>query len=560
MARRIRWQILIAAMSSILVFGLMGYLALTTAAVAQPLAGGAYVEGIVGPPQQLNPLVSDAIRDPAGADIQALVFEGLMRIGVDGLPEPALAQSWQIDDTGTVYTFTLRADVAWHDGAPLTADDALFTLRAIQNRWFSGDPAMAEIWRNVLVDKIDSRSIRCTLSAPFAPFLSRATFPILPAHLLRDVAPDQWSSAPFGRTPVGAGPYQLVELTPERARLTANARYYGGRPFLDSIELRFFSNPQAALAALNRGEINGLGYLGVSELGGVNLPRAIVPHTIPLDSYAVLTFNVRQEPLTDIGLRRALALGLDKNALISRVLDGRAVRLDTPILPGWWAASADAGGRPVDLTRAADTLASLGYLPGADGVRVREGRLLALPLITDDAPDRVAVAQEIARQWAALGVRVEVQQLDGEALKRRLVAHDFMLALHGWARLGPDPDVYALWHSSQAVRGENYAGLQDDEIDDLLASAQQDLDIAARAASYAAFQRRWDELAPSIPLYQPLFIYASTDQLGGLGLGQDADVPGVIASSQLLLGRENRFRNVTNWFLRSAREIRGELR
>src|SRR5215207_8756337 len=132
MARRIRWQILIAAISSVLVLSLMGYLAVTTAAVPRPLLGGAYIEGVVGVPQQLNPLVSDPARDPVAADIRALLFDGLMRIGPDGLPEPSLAESWEVDDAGVVYTFTLRNDVVWHDGTPLTLDDALFTLRAVQ--------------------------------------------------------------------------------------------------------------------------------------------------------------------------------------------------------------------------------------------------------------------------------------------------------------------------------------------------------------------------------------------------------------------------------------------
>src|SRR5689334_8481347 len=120
MARRIRWQILIAVVSSLLVLGLMSYLALSTAAVARPLTGGAYVEGVLAPPQQLNPLVSDPARGPTGADIQALLFDGLMRIGVDGLPEPAIAASQpDVDETGSVYTFTLRPDITWHDGSPL---------------------------------------------------------------------------------------------------------------------------------------------------------------------------------------------------------------------------------------------------------------------------------------------------------------------------------------------------------------------------------------------------------------------------------------------------------
>ncbi len=557
MARRIRWQILIAVLSSALVLGLMGYLAVTNAAVPRPLAGGAYIEGVAGTPRSLNPLLSDPARDPVAEDVRALIFDGLMRIGVDGLPEPALAQSWNVDDAGQVYTFTLRTDVTWHDGTPLTVDDALFTLRAIQNRGFAGDPTISAIWRDVLIDKVGDHSIRCKLAAPFAPFLSLATFPILPAHLLGDQSAAGWLSAPFNQRPIGTGPYQLAEITGDHALLNANPHYFGGRPFIDSIELRFFPNTQTARNALARGEIQGLGFVGAGE--GLNLPRGVVRHAIPLDSAVLLSFNLRQGPLTDQGLRRALAEGLDKDELIKRTLEGQVARLDTPILPGWWAAVEHPDWYAANPQRAADTLTSLGYTLGSDGMRSRDGQPLRLPLITANDPDRVAVANEIARQWGQIGVKVEVQPLDGDTLRQRLNDHDFTLALYGLQRLGADPDVYELWYSSKADSGNNYAGLKDDEIDELLQNARRDRDIATRSPSYEAFQRRWVELAPSIMLYQPLYIYAAINQLSGLDLDQSTG-PADVANSQLLLGREARFRNVTHWFIRSAREIQGELR
>jgi len=556
-ARRIRWQILIAVLSSALVLGLMGYLAVTNAAVPRPIAGGAYIEGIVGAPRSFNPLLSDPARDPVAEDVRALLFDGLMRIGVDGLPEPALAQSWNVDDAGQVYTFTLRTDVTWHDGTPLTVDDALFTLRAIQNRGYAGDPTISAIWREVLVDKVGDRSIRCKLAAPFAPFLSLATFPILPAHLLGDRSPAEWLSAPFNLMPIGTGPYQLAEITGDHALLNANLRYFGGRPFIDSIELRFFTNTQSARNALARGEIQGFGFVGTDEVP--NLPRGVVRHAIPLDSAVLLGFNLRQGPLADQGLRRALAEGLDKDALIKQTLDGRVTRLDTPILPGWWAAVEHPDWYAANLQRAGDALTSLGYTLGSDGLRSRDGQALTLPLITSNDPDRVAVANEIARQWGQLGVKVDVQPLDGDTLRQRLNEHNFTLALYGLQRLGPDPDVYELWYSAKADGGNNYSGLKDDEIDELLQNARRDRDIATRSPSYEAFQRRWVELAPSIALYQPLYIYAAIDQLSGLDLDQSGG-PADVANSQLLLGREARFRNVTRWFIRSAREIQGELR
>ena len=132
MSRRIRIQIVIAVVSSFLVLGLMSYLAVSRAAVSRPTAGGTFIEGIVGVPTTLNPLVSDTSKDQAAADVHALVFDGLVRIGLDGSPEPGLAESWDIDETGMVYTFTLRSDVKWHDGEPFGVDDVLFTLRSVQ--------------------------------------------------------------------------------------------------------------------------------------------------------------------------------------------------------------------------------------------------------------------------------------------------------------------------------------------------------------------------------------------------------------------------------------------
>jgi hypothetical protein len=109
-----------------------------TAAVSRPTAGGTFIEGIVGVPTTLNPLVSDTSKDQAAADVHALVFDGLVRIGLDGSPEPGLAESWDIDTTGTVYTFTLRSDVKWHDGESFGVDDVLFTLRSVQGSAYTG--------------------------------------------------------------------------------------------------------------------------------------------------------------------------------------------------------------------------------------------------------------------------------------------------------------------------------------------------------------------------------------------------------------------------------------
>ncbi len=556
MARRIRWQIVVAAGSVLLVLGLMIRLALSTTAVSSPLAGGSYVEAVQGTPVQLIPLLNDPLTDPVAHDIGTLIFDGLTRIGIDGLPEPALAQSWQVDPSGEVYTFNLRRDVTWHDGQPFSADDVVFTLRAIQDGRFNGDPVLASVWRDVLVDRIDDYTVRCTLTAPYAPFPTMARVPILPAHLLGNIPVDQWANSEFARRPVGTGPYRLVQFNLEGARLTVNPDYFGGRPFIEQFEMRFIESPEVAISTLLRGEVQALGSSTTPQLAQVTLPRNIRRVNVPLDEYAVLSFNLREPLLENPVLRQALARGLDKDALLQiDALAGQATRIDTPILPGWWAYDPTSEWYAFDPAAAARTLGELGYDPGADGVRVRDGQRLVLPLITDAEPRRLAAAQEVARQWAVLGVQVEIEQVDSATLRQRLRDRDFVLALHGWTRLGPDPDVFELWHSSQAETGLNYAGLRDDAIDDLLAGARIDQELAARSDNYSTFQQRWIELAPSITLYQSNYTFLATETLGGISFDQ-SDSP----ASWLLIGREDRYRNVTRWFLNSSREIRGNLR
>jgi peptide/nickel transport system substrate-binding protein len=555
MARRIRWQIVIAVLSTLLVAMLLGRLALRTASSSSPLAGGSYVEAVVGAPELPIPLLNDPLADPAGRDLIALIFEGLVRIGADGLIEPALAESFEVDDTGTTYLFHLRRDVAWHDGQPLTADDVVFTLRTLQVLEQPGEPAVAAAWQDILVDRLDDYTVRATLTAPYASFPAMARVPILPAHLLAGTSPDSWPASPFAASLVGTGPFKLAELREDGAVLAANAQYREGRPYIDRVELRFIAGVEAAQAALNRGDVTAFGTRLTPQLAALDLPGTLRASEVPLDEYAVLSFNLRRQPLDELPLRRALAHGLSKDALVETALGGSVAPLDTPILPGSWAASPDVAWYGADRAAAERILGELGFEPGVGGVRARDGLPLRLELLVDGDPTRRAAADEIARQWAAIGVEVVVTELDGPALLERLRRHQFDMALHSWVRLGPDPDPYALWHSSQADDGLNYAGLEDSQIDDALAGARQESELAARSAEYAAFQQRWAELAPSITLYQPLYRLAAAEALGGVGLADPESSAG-----QILYGREDRYRGVARWFTDSYREIQGDLR
>lgn len=528
---------LIALSASLVVLGLLGSLALTTVATTRPLQGRIYIEGVVGEPQQLNPLAQGPTTSQAERDLAALLFEGLTQTSADGRIVPALAERWTTSSAGRIYTFTLRADRFWHDGAPVTADDVLYTVRGVQNAAFPGDPALAAVWRNVLVQKRDERTIQFELGAPLASFPSIAQLPILPAHILRALRPDQWPNADFSRRPVGTGRYQLQALDAQQALLVPFGRYSGAKTAVDNLLLRFYPTADAASLALARREVQSVATIPLAGRRMPEPPQQTQRAVAPLGAYTILTFNLQQPPLDDIRFRQALALGLNRDLLITEALGGQAQRLDTPILPQTWAADPTAKLPDFRRSAAQQALGALGYVDrNGDGWLEFNGQRLTLPLLIADTSDSVALAGEIARQLREIGVGLDVRRVPAAQLQDELAARNFTLALHSWNGVGSDPDVYALWHSSRADGGANYAGLRDSEIDRLLAEGRATTDETQRKQIYSQFQRRWVELIPSLPLYQTVLVYDLENTLNA-----------PLRQRGLIVSRADRFNQIANW-------------
>ncbi len=518
MFRRIRWQILVALTGSLIVLLLFGVLAASTA-TSRLFFDKAYVEGVVGVPKQLNPLLQSSDGPTSEEDLTALLFAGLTRSGPDGSPQPDLAERWTIDDSGKVYTFTLRSGLRWHDGVELTADDVVFTIDNVQSSKFRGDPVLSEIWRTALVDRVDRRRVRFTLPAPFAPFLATTNLPILPAHLLKGLSPDRWAGAAFSAAPVGAGPFRLRALDETQAMLVPFEGAARGRPALDLLILRFFPSADAAHAALRRHDIQGVASVAVPGMQPAETSGNFQKVALPLGEFTILTFNLRGPLLADQSLRTALSRGLDRNELIRRVLDGQAQVLDTPVLPQTWAHGDATLPRP-DRAAAEAALDALGWRRGADGIRTRRGQHLSLPLVCSRSAGQHALAREIARQWSTLGIDVPIEALSLDDLLSRVKKRNFTLLINTWTATGADPDPFALWHSSQARNGANYAGLADQTSDTLLANGRTTPDQEERARIYKAWERRWVGLVPSLPLYQPRLVYELEQDIHPAGLDQ----------------------------------------
>ena len=493
-----------------------------------------WVEGVVGAPAvAVNPLLAEP--ESTEADLAALVFNGLMRIGGDGTPLPDLAERWEVTPDGKTYTFVLRGDVAWHDGQRFTTADVAFTIGLLQDPLFSGLPELAAQWQSVDPYVIDERTILLRIPDPTADFVSRLTVGILPKHRLEHVSAAGLATAPFNRAPVGTGPFRLTSLNSERAVLERNTSYHRGAPSIGRVELRFYSSATQQLDALERGEI-GAALRGEQstereqellatrgDLQSVELTR---------HAFTVLYLNNQRAPLEDVALRRAIAASLD-TALLVASAGIRGIPGDGVLVPGSWVDRAGPSG--VSRPDAETAWAEAGTELDEAGRRVREGVPLSFELVTNADPARIRVADAIAEQLGAQGVEVVVSPLPAaELVSQRLIPRNYELALFGW-EVNVDPDPYLGWHTSQiSESGRNIAGFQDASADAIMEQARRTVDGGERRELYAAFEYRFAERAASVVVLYPARLYVLPATLTGFEPG-------------LLFSASDRFRAIERW-------------
>jgi len=484
-----------------------------------------YTEGIAGTWQRVNPLFASA--NDVDQDLSALVFAGLVRAGADGTIEPDLAGALpEISQDGRVYTFRLRKDLKWHDGAPVTSRDVSFTISRMADPAFKGDPVLAESWAGVEVDTPDSATIVFRLRQASAPFLARnATLGVLPEHLLSGLNAQQLYEAPFNAKPVGSGPYRLDALDAGGAELSAYDGYHLGKPELPRLRIRFYPDSPAAIRAISAGEIDGfLLRESPSEAQLTELTRAKGMRVEQLQRPAELVLYLNNDQaayFADPRVRRALNLAIDREALVSRVFYGAATPSSSAIAPGTWAHSDDFDLREPRIEEAKRLLDEAGWKQSATtGILTREGNEFRFTIRTDNDPTRVAAAVDVANQLQPLGIRVNVQSTTFSVLRKDfLQERKYDAAVAGWDQ-GLDPDPYFGWHSSQlGSAGLNLANFGDVVMDELIAKARTTSDIEVRREQYRQIQEKWEDLAPSVVLAYPRYVYVHTTALKGFTPG-----------------------------------------
>ena len=435
-------------------------------------------------PQSLNPLL---LEGPQAYAVSELLYSYLTNYDADGnmVPDVALqvptTANGGVSADGTRITFHLRHGVRWQDGAPLTASDVVFTYHAVMNP--SNDiPERFGYDKIIAISAPDSSTVVIRLKTPYAPivplfFGGDSNYPILPAHLLAKYA--SLNSVPFDQQPVGSGPYMLKQWARgDRLVLTANPHYYRGKPAIAQLVLPFRHDESTIVNELMTGEIDAAFSLDASRISLLKtLPRHRIVVT-PNPYFYALGFNVTDPALQDVTVRRAIAMAIDRDAIVRKVSHGM---YDPKTgLRGLFTWAYDPG---------ADRIA---YNPGLARQLLR-GKHLRLQLIFPAGSDITAqLATAIAASETAVGIDVTLKRY----LREVYVANDgpvmqgrYQLSLYDY-HSNYDPDAsWLLACDQRSPGGFNEARYCNPVMDRAFVNATSVYDRPARRRVYRGVQQ-----------------------------------------------------------------------
>ena len=482
-----------------------------------------YVEGVLGNWGRLNPLFVDA--NPVDSDIARLVFAGLVRIASDGSVVSDMAYMPDVDESNTSYTFTLKKDLKWHDGTPVTSRDVFFTINQITGPDFRGSEQASLFWRNLEVEVPDARTIIFKLKAPFSPFLARfATIGILPEHLLRGLSGEDLFNAPFNAFPIGSGPYRINKVTSSSVHFLAWEDYHFGEPEMEKFQIRFYKDLSTALLDIEAKSIQSLylrDFLSLEDYEKVVRLKGSALYDVQRSGALVLSLNIDKIGyFDDYRVRKAFSLVLDRARIAETVFFGRFNPSASFVVPDSWAYVSEedvvtseigvTSSYQQNLKLANELLSDAGWREHpTTGIRINdENEEFNFIIRTDHDPAHSKLALEIAKHLELLGVRTSVATTPFSVLLR-----DFLLPGNYDAALividpGADPDPYFFLHSSQTLfSGFNVSNFTSLSVDKLIERGRGYLETDVRSDVYRQLQELWRKEIPSIVLGYPTDTY-----------------------------------------------------
>ncbi len=470
---------------------------------SEPIAGDTIIMGTIGDASNLLPMLAT---DSSSSTIAGQVYNGLVRYDKDLHFEGDLAQSWEISPDGMEIIFHLRHDVKWHDGAPFTAADVMFTYQLLIDP--NTPTAYSERYKQVEhAEVLDPYTFRVQYAKPLASALISWAVAIHPKHLLegKDI-----TKSPLSRSPIGTGPYRFVEWLPgEKIVLERNENYFEGAPYIKRIVYRVIPDLTTMYLELQSGGLDQMSLTPLQYSRQTDTPafkKRFNRYRYPAFAYTYLGYNLHRSMFQDKRVRQALSYAINKNELVDGVLMGLGQVSSGPYKPGTWPHNPNVKHYDYNPDKSAQLLTAAGWLMNTKtGVREKDGGKMEFTIVTNQGNDqRIKSAEIIQRRFQQVGVKVKIRVIEWAAfLKEFIRPGNFDATLMGWTT-PIDPDGYNVWHSSKTGPGDlNFIGYKNDRVDQLLELGRRTIDQQQRKVIYDEFQQILAEDQPYTFLFVP---------------------------------------------------------
>ncbi len=515
-----------------------------------PTYGGAIVEGIVGTPRFVNPVLAI---NRADHDMVALIYSGLVKLDENGNLINDVAESIELSQDGRTYHVKLKSGVYFHNGTELKVRDVAYTIALIQNSELKSP--LRGAWDGVQVEEIGDYEMNITLEEAYIPFLENLTVGILPRELWDELPIEQIPFSQNNTEPVGTGPYRVGDVLRNKSGLINGYKLSAVesssyRPNITTLVFNFYQNEEELLQALERKEIASTPSLSPENFSKVDTATYNILKT-PLPRTFAIYFNQNKSAaLRDESARKALNTAIDKQTLVDLVLFGYGIETNSPIPPGFLTATtseANTEENKVDvnlLEKAQSILRDGGWQKTEKGTWEKKIDTsvvtLSVELSTANTTLFDATATHIAQVWKSIGVEVNVSQFEQTDLVQSIIRpRDFEALLYG-ADIGRQVDLYPFWHSSQKNDpGLNIGQYTNIEVDALLGKLRKEQDQTERTNILDAVEKIITDDMPAIFLFVPMFGYVQ-------------DVRVTATPLQKLSTQSERFANISKWHMKSS--------
>ncbi|MBR5027453.1 hypothetical protein IKX64_02630 [Candidatus Saccharibacteria bacterium] len=456
-------------------------------------AGGTYTEGTIGKVTSLNPLFATTSSEKT---LSRLLFSTLSTIDFAGQTSLGLAKTITPEQDGKVWSVTIKDNLKWSDGEPITKEDVYFTAKLIQN------PAVNTIYdtnlSRVNIAIIEDQVV-FTLPAAYADFVSALNFPILPEHILKDADPKTIIEHEFSTAPVTSGAFTVNTIQSTTAEkiiyLSANPHYYKGKPLLNTFVVHTYTDKASLIDAINAGTITATAELSPSDADAIDTNKFYEKNSsINFGVFAIL--NTTSESLKSKDLRAAIRQGIDVNEL--RALVPNTIAMDFPLITSQIQLSKYPKIPELDVDTAK---AKIAELSGENKI--------TLNLVTSDTGCLPILAGTLTRQLQNLGfeVNLSIEPEGQDFITNTIPKRNYDILLYE-IELGADPDLLTYYHSSQATSsGLNLSNYTNALVDDALLAARETTNKTLRIKKYETFLEYWTEDVPAIGLYQSNLTY-----------------------------------------------------